>query len=159
MIIAVIGASIATPRISQLAEDVGSRLATEGVAIVCGGLGGVMEAVCRGAKLKGGTTIGILPGNDPSVANNWVDMPICTGMGYARNLIVVRSGRSVISIGGAYGTLSEIGHALSDGIPVIALETWGLTRDGLEDKAMTVSVDPADAVRQALIAAGARTLS
>ena len=115
-----------------------------------------MEAVCRGSKLAGGTTIGILPWNDPRDANPWVDIPICTGIGYARNVIVVKSGRAVIAVGGAFGTLSEIGHALGDNIPVIGLSTWQLSRNGDIDPSILVASDPADAVRQALQAAHRR---
>ena len=123
---------------------------------MCGGLGGVMEGACFGAKLAGGTTIGILPWNDPSDANRWVDIPICTGMGYARNVIVVKTGRATIAAGGAFGTLSEIGHALGDNIPVIGLGTWQLNRDGGVDKAIIVASDPVDAVDKALDAARRR---
>ena len=115
-----------------------------------------MEAVCRGVKSAGGTTIGILPGNDPAAANQWVDIPICTGLGYARNVIVVKTGRAVIAVGGAYGTLSEIGHALGDGIPVIGLRTWTLGRNGEEDRSIVPADGPIDAVEKALIAAEGR---
>jgi uncharacterized protein (TIGR00725 family) len=128
LIIAVIGAGAPPAGALALAEEVGRELARRGAAVVCGAGGGVMEAVCRGAKEAGGTTIGILPGNDPSAANGHVDIPIVTGMGYARNVIVVKTGRAVIAVDGAYGTLSEIGHALGDGIPVIGLKTWQLPR-------------------------------
>ena len=115
-----------------------------------------MEAACMGAKSAGGTTIGILPGNDPAAANRWVDIRVCTGLGYARNVIVVKTGKAVISIGGAFGTLSEIGHALGDDIPVIGLSTWQLSRNGNIDPSIQVASDPADAVRQALEAAQSR---
>ena len=115
-----------------------------------------MEAACRGAKSAGGTTIGILPGNDPADANQWVDFPICTGLGYARNVIVVKSGRAVIAVDGAFGTLSELGHALGDGIPVVGLETWVLTRAGQVDRSIIVADGPADAVDKALAAAATR---
>ena len=152
-IISVIGAGQPPMEVTLLAEEVGRELARRGAAIVCGGLGGVMEAACRGAKSAGGTTIGILPGNDPADANQWVDIPICTGLGYARNVIVVKTGRAVIAVGGAYGTLSEIGHALGDGIPVIGLKTWDLARNGAEDSSITQADDPLDAVEKALKAA------
>jgi uncharacterized protein (TIGR00725 family) len=153
LIITVIGAGSPTPEIDELAEQVGRELAKRGATIVCGGLGGVMAAACRGAKSAGGATIGILPGNDPSEANPWVDVPICTGLGYARNVIVVKTGRAVVAVGGAYGTLSEIGHALGDGIPVVALKTWELSRDGEVDSAMIVARDPVDAAEKAIGAA------
>lgn len=150
MIISVIGASNATPEIAALAEEVGRGLARKGAVVVCGGLSGVMEAVCRGAKKEGGTTIGILPGHNPSDANRWVDIPIPTGMGYARNAIVVKSGRAVIAVGGAYGTLSEIGHALAEGTPVIGLKTWSPYRGGKADKGIIKVETPEEAVDRAL---------
>ena len=153
MIISVIGAGQATSEIAILAEEVGRELAKRGVSMVCGGLGGVMEASCRGAKSAGGTTIGILPGNDPGDANQWVDFPICTGLGYGRNVIVVKTGRAVIAVGGAYGTLSEIGHALGEGIPVIGLRTWSIARNGDDDRSIVRADDPVDAVEKALKAA------
>ncbi len=156
MIISVIGAGAATRETVGLAEHVGRELAERGAVVVCGGLGGVMEAACRGAKSAGGTTIGILPGNDPADANQWVDFPICTGLGYARNVIVVKSGRAVIAVDGAFGTLSELGHALGDGIPVVGLETWVLTRAGQVDRSIIVADGPADAVDKALAAAATR---
>ena len=156
MIIAVIGGGDPAPRAIQLAEDVGSELARRGAIIVCGGMRGVMEAVCRGAKSAGGTTIGILPGNEPATANDYIDIPIMTGMGYARNAIVVKTGRAAIAIDGAYGTLSEIGHALGDGIPVIGLETWQLPERS--DLLMRVvhADSPVEAVDKAIAAAHAR---
>lgn len=122
-LISVIGASSPTPKGIDLAESVGAELARRGYTVVCGGLGGIMEAVCRGAKMEGGATIGILPGDSSSAANSFVDFPIVTGMGHARNVIVVTTGRAVISIDGTYGTLSEIAHALAAGIPVIGINT------------------------------------
>jgi len=111
-----------------------------------------MEAVCRGSKSSGGITIGILPGNDRSEANQWVDIPICTGIGFARNIIVVKSGQAVIAVGGAYGTLSEIGHALGDGIPVIGLNTWELSRTRQKDISIIQTKNPIEAVEKAIIA-------
>ena len=134
----------------KAAEEVGRELAERGATVVCGGLKGVMEAVCKGAKDGGGVTIGILPSNDPLTANPWIDYAICTGMGYARNAIVVKSGRAVIAIGGAFGTLSEIGHALGDGIPVVALNTWSLTRNGEDDNSMIKASTPREAVEKAI---------
>ena len=159
MIISVIGAGDPPPNITLLAEQVGAELARRGVDIVCGGLGGVMEAACRGAKSAGGTTIGILPGNDPRSANQWVDVPICTGLGYARNIIVVKTGLAVIAVGGAYGTLSEIGHAIGDGIPVIGLNTWTIARNGTEDTSIVIADNPIDAVEKAQEAAARRLVS
>lgn len=130
MFISIIGAGKCDEKTYALAEQVGRELARRGATVVCGGLGGVMEAACKGAKSAGGRTIGILPGTNPRDANPYVDIPIVTGMGEARNVIVVRTGRAVIAIGGEYGTLSEIAYALKFGIPVIGLGTWQLARDG-----------------------------
>ena len=157
MLISVIGASSPTPEVEALAEKVGAELARRGMSVVCGGLEGVMEAVCRGAKSEGGLTVGILPGSDPSRANPWVDVPICTGLGHARNVVVVRAGRTTIAIGGAFGTLSEIGFALSEHIPVIGLNTWSVSQNGQSDKTIVVAADPVDAVEKAIRAANART--
>ena len=160
MIISVIGSSNpANQEHVELAEAVGRELANRGAMVVCGGLSGIMEAVCRGAKSAGGVTIGILPGRAARDANNYVDIPIVTGMGYSRNVIVVHTGRAVIAIGGAFGTLSEIGHALGDHIPVVGLKTWEFSRNGdgvPVDEAIIQAADAVDAVDKALAAAEAR---
>lgn len=159
MIIAVIGAGEPSNEVADLAENVGRELGKWGITLVCGGLGGVMEAACRGAKSAGGTTIGVLPGSDPTVANRWVDYPICTGLSYARNVIIVKTGRAVIAVGGAYGTLSEIGHALSDGIPVVGLRTWGLIPgDVAPDSSILVAENASEAVEMAVEVAKTREL-
>ena len=162
MIISVIGGSNAKPEHLELAEAVGRELAKRQVMVACGGLSGVMEAVCRGAKSAGGTTIGILPGRSSKEANQFVDIPIVTTVGFARNIIVVNTGDAVIAVGGAYGTLSEIAYALSDGIPVIGLNSWDLTVKGdgdpIEDGMIEAS-DPEDAVEKALAAAALRSKS
>ena len=118
--------------------------------VVYGGLGGVMEAVCKGSKSFGDTTVGILPDNNPEDANEWVGIPICTWTGYSRNASVVKSGRSVIAVSGAYGTLSEIGHALSDGISVIGLCTWSISRNQEKDSSIVIADNPINAVDKAL---------
>ena len=156
LLISVIGSGTPSKRAAKLAQDVGIELAQRGVVVVRGGLGGVMEAVCQGAKSAGGTTIGILPGDDPNAANPYVDVPVCTGLGRARNVIVVKSGRAVIAVGGAYGILSEIGHALGDGIPVIGIETWDLPhRDDLPMQ-ITTAGTVQEAVELAITAAERR---
>ena len=109
-----------------------------------------MEAACRGAKAAGGTTVGILPGSSPDDSNEYVDIKVCTGIGYARNSIVVKSGAAVIAIDGAYGTLSEIAHALGDGIPVIGLASWSISRRGELDSSIVIANDPQDAVDRAI---------
>ncbi len=153
MQIAVIGASQPRQESLALAEAVGRELARRGVVLVCGGGRGVMEAACRGAKSAGGVTVGILAGNDPSEANACVDICICTGMGYGRNNIVVKSGQAVIAIDGAYGTLSEIGHALGEKIPVVGLNTWCLVKNGEEDCGIIRAHSPEEAVEKAVKAA------
>ena len=123
-IIGVIGGGTCSPEMAQIAEEVGERIAEKGAILICGGLFGVMEAACRGAKSKGGTTIGILPGRDKSEANSFVDIPIVTGMGEARNIIIVRSAAAVIAIGGEHGTLSEIAFCLKFKVPLVGIKTW-----------------------------------
>jgi uncharacterized protein (TIGR00725 family) len=113
-----------------VAEEVGRLLARRGAVVVCGGLGGVMEAACRGASREGGTTVGVLPGLDRGAANPFVSVAVATGLGEARNALVVRAADALIAVGGAYGTLSEIALALKAGKPVIGLGTWEI--DGVE---------------------------
>ena len=150
MIIAVIGDSSCSPEEARLAETVGELLAQQGVTVICGGLGGVMEAVCRGAKSKGGLTVGILPGENSSTASPWVDVPVVTGIGEARNMAVVKSAAAVIAIGGRYGTLSEIACALKSGIPVIGLNTWSLSRNGVEGDSIVRVRSAVEAVNRAV---------
>ncbi len=151
MIIAVVGGNVCTPKVRALAEQVGREIASQGHMLICGGMGGVMEAACKGAKAAGGTTIGILATGDPRDANQWVDIPIATGMGYARNVIIVRTAAAIIAINGEYGTLSEIAHGLGFHAPVIGLDTWRLTRgDGEVDQGIIRASSPKDAVEKAL---------
>jgi hypothetical protein len=156
LVIAVIGENDPTPEIAALAEAVGEGIASAGAVLVCGGLGGVMEAACRGAHGKGGISIGILPGTRPGDANPYVTYPIPTGLGHARNILVARSAQAVIAIGGKYGTLSEIAFAKIEGIPVIGLQTWELRREGIGEDSILGAADPKEAVRMALEAAGKR---
>ena len=149
-IIAVIGGSEPSSEEARLAEEVGRELAKQGAILVCGGLGGVMEAACRGASSEGGITVGILPGESRQSANPYVQFPIASGIGYARNLTVVKSAQAVIAVGGSYGTLTEIGYALQGGIPVVGLNTWSLFRNGQEDKSIIPAQSPAEAVNKAL---------
>jgi len=148
--IAVIGGKRCSSQEAKLAEEVGRELARRGVAVVCGGMGGVMEAACRGAQSEGGITIGILPGETRQVANPYVQIPIVTGMGYARNVAVVKSAQAVIAISGSYGTLTEIAHALQSGIPVIGLNTWSLSRNDQPDSSIIPAKNPVEAVDIAL---------
>ncbi len=127
-IVGVIGSSKAEPAVQALAEVVGAEIARRGAAVVCGGLTGVMEAVCRGARSKGGLTIGIIPSDDRNDANPYVQIPIVTGMGVGRNVMLVKSADVIIAVGGEFGTLSEIAHALNLGKTVIGLKTWELKK-------------------------------
>jgi uncharacterized protein (TIGR00725 family) len=124
--VAVVGRGDAGADERELAEQVGRRLAEEGAVVVCGGLGGVMEAACKGAREAGGTTVGILPGLDRREANPHVEVAIPTGLGEARNALVVRAADALVAVGGGYGTLSEIALALKTGRAVIGLGTWDL---------------------------------
>ncbi|SDF59621.1 hypothetical protein SAMN04488067_10614 [Halorubrum xinjiangense] len=130
MRISVIGGSSIDEETAAVAEALGERLAERGHAVVCGGLGGVMEAVCRGARAADGETIGILPTDDRGDANPHVTVPIATGMGHARNALVVMNGDAAVAVDGAGGTLSEIGLALAQGRPVAGLDTHDV--DGVE---------------------------
>jgi hypothetical protein len=130
LIVAVIGGSSATAEQAAAAEVVGQKLAQAGAVLICGGRGGVMEAACRGAKSAGGLTIGILAGTDASQANPYVDLPMVTGIGEARNTIIIRTAHAAVAIGGSYGTLSEIAFCMSFGLPVVGLGTWHVKREG-----------------------------
>jgi uncharacterized protein (TIGR00725 family) len=134
--------------LALLAEEVGRRLAEAGVAVVCGGLTGVMEAACRGASEADGVAIGIVPGNSVEEANPCCTHVVATGIGHARNLAVVSSGDVVIAIGGEWGTLSEIGFARAIGRSVIALRSWTLT--GRERMEGAPGVVPVESAREAV---------
>jgi len=153
MIIAVVGGNVASPELLAEAEAVGRELALRGCTLICGGRGGVMEAACRGAHSRGGHTIGVLPGPDRADMNAYVEFPIVTGMGQARNVIIARTAEAVIAVGGAYGTLSEIAHALNLGKPVIGLHTWRFSTENIDDGSVIRARDAEDAVEQAIAAA------
>ena len=139
---------------ARLAEEVGRRLAEAGVVIVCGGLSGVMEAVCRGAAGVGGTAIGIVPGSSVAEANPYCTQVVASGIGYARNVAVVSSGEVVIAIGGEWGTLSEIGFARGLGRTVVALRSWELNgRERMEGAPGVVPAESADEAVAAALAA------
>jgi len=148
--ISVIGGSECTPEDAAIAHEVGASLAERGVTVICGGLGGVMEAVCRGARSRDGLTVGLLPGNDVRMANRWVSLPIATGVGQARNIGVVRSSAAVIAIGGAHGTLTEIAFALDSGIPVVGLGTWRVAERGTAPSPVREAATAIEAVELAL---------
>ena len=149
--IAVIGAGRdADPELLADAEEIGRLLAAAGAVVVCGGLGGVMEAASRGAREGGGTAIGIVPGTDPADANPEVTHAVATGIGEARNLAVVASGEAVIAIGGEWGTLAEIGFARKLGRPVIAVRSWSLHSETIVELGITEAGTPAEAVAATL---------
>jgi uncharacterized protein (TIGR00725 family) len=134
----------------ETAEELGRQIAEAGAALVCGGRGGVMEAACRGARSAGGLTVGILPGRDRREANPYVEVAIPTGLGEARNALVVRSADAVVAVGGAYGTLSEIAFALRAGTPMVGIRTWELSRGGQPDSGVVRVDSAAEAARTAL---------
>jgi len=142
-IIGVIGGRRTKKRLLDVAEEVGRLIAENGFMLVCGGLGGVMEAVSRGAKGAGGITIGILPQDTKEHANPYIDIPIPTGFGIGRNIIIARTADVIIAIDGEYGTLSEIAFALQLGKPVIGIDTWDI-------EGVIRAEDAEDAVRKAI---------
>jgi uncharacterized protein (TIGR00725 family) len=148
--IAVVGPSAATPAEHVLGEEVGRLIADAGAVLVCGGLGGLMEAAASGCAGAGGRSIGVLPGEDRSTGNPYLTTAVATGMGEARNAIVVRTADAVIAVAGEFGTLSEIALALKMGKPVVGLGTWELSKDGGSVEAIVRASSPADAVSTAL---------
>lgn len=150
--IAVVGAGAGScdARAARVAEAVGREVAKAGAVLVCGGLGGVMEAACRGASAQGGLTIGLLPTSSRGSANAYVRVAIATGLGEARNAIVTRTADAVIAVGGEFGTLSEIGLALKMGKPVIGLDTWELAKGGQPSSAIRRAASPEEAVKTAM---------
>ncbi|MFH0931816.1 MAG: TIGR00725 family protein [Candidatus Zixiibacteriota bacterium] len=142
--IGVIGAGTCSKKIYTTASEVGKYIAKAGAILVCGGLGGVMEGAAQGAKENGGTTIGIIPGENREEANPYIDFPIVTGFGEGRNLMVTRSSDVIIALPGKYGTLSELAFCLKLGKPVISLSTWDVSDRIIKAK------DPKEAVKLAL---------
>ena len=140
-IIAVIGGRRTEKSLLKEAEETGRLIAGKGAVLVCGGLGGVMEAASRGAKAGGGLTVGILPQNDSKEANQFIDIPVVTGLGIGRNVIIARTADALIAVGGEYGTLSEIAFALQMGKPVVGIKTWDI-------KGIIAVENAADAVRR-----------
>lgn len=134
---------------ASIAAELGSEIARQGAVVICGGLGGVMTEVARGAKEEGGLTIGILPDNTPDSTNPFIDIPIVTGMGIARNVIVALSGDAVIAVGGKLGTLSEIALALIHQRPVIGLGTWQLEEGRIDNRSIIPAINAKDAVEKA----------
>lgn len=142
MRVSVVGGDVRDEETYGTARNVGARLAARGHTVVCGGYGGVMEAVCRGAREENGHTIGILKGSDPDEGNDYVGTAIATGMGNARNVLVVLNGDAVIAVGGSTGTLSEVGHALDFGKPAAGLDT--------HDLSAFAGVEPCESVEEAV---------
>lgn len=143
VLIGVAGTGRDDPELTDLAERAGRAVAEAGAALVCGGMGGVMEAACRGARAGGGLTVGLLPGTDRSEANAHVAVAIPTGLGEARNVLVARAGSALIAIGRGYGTLSEVAFALKDATPVVGLHSWDI-------EGVHAADDPEQAVELAL---------
>jgi len=150
----VIGKGTPDAAVERLAEEVGRLLANAGAAVVCGGLGGVMEAAARGSAEAGGEAIGIIPSDDPADANPHLTHVVASGIGYARNLAVVASGEAVIAIGGEWGTLAEIAFARDLDRPVIVVEGWSVSGAGAMEGGPGIEVarSPAEAVELALAA-------
>ena len=144
-----IGASKCGKDIYKLAYDVGREIAKRKAILICGGLGGVMDASAKGAKEAGGMTVGILPGNTRIGASKYLNVSLPTGMGEARNVLVVKAADVVIAIGGEYGTLSEIAHALKMNKPVIGLKTWDIGKDDFGVSRIIKVDDPISAVEKA----------
>ena len=149
-IIAIVGPGKCSQTEADLAESVGAMIAKREAIVVCGGGGGVMEAVCRGAVNAGGITVGILPGTEVSEGNCYLTIALPTGLGEARNALVATAGQSMISIGGSYGTLSEIALALKAGRKVIGLETWSASDHAERQLDVLSAKDAAGAVAMAL---------
>ncbi len=154
--VGVLGPNTTSEAEYALGEEVGRCIAEKGATLLCGGLGGMMQAAAEGAKSAGGQTVGILPGSDRSSANSFIDLAIPTGLGPFRNSLLVSSCDAVIAIHGAYGTLSEIAFALRIGIPVVGLHTWEVRRTGQADPGIHVVHSPQEAVDTALRLAAAQ---
>ncbi len=150
--IAVVGAGAGScdARIAKVAELVGREVAKAGAVLVCGGLGGVMQAACFGASEEGGLTIGLLPTNTRDSANPYVQVAIATGLGEARNALITRTADAVIAVGGEFGTLSEIGLALKMGKPVVGIDTWELAKGGQPSSAIRRASTAEEAVKTAI---------
>lgn len=150
-IIGVIGSSQPDSKTRQIAYKVGKLIAENGYPLVTGGLTGVMESVCEGAKSANGLTIGILPDEHPDNANKYIDIAIPTGFGYGRNVILVRTAAVLIAISGGYGTLSEIGFALNLRKTVISLNSWDIPKAGKVDDGLFIyATTPEEAVDKAI---------
>jgi uncharacterized protein (TIGR00725 family) len=148
--IAVVGPGEADEHELALAEMVGAEVAAAGAVLVCGGLGGVMEAACRGARSRSGTTVGLLPGLDRNAANGWVQIAVPTGLGEARNALVVHAADALVAVGGGWGTLSEIAFAVRAGLPMVGIGSWELAKDGQLVEGIVAMDSPSEAVAAVL---------
>jgi uncharacterized protein (TIGR00725 family) len=145
-LVAVCGESDPQTSLADLAFELGRGIAQRDAVLICGGLTGVMEHAARGARAAGGLTIGLLPGDDPDEANDYVDVAIATGLGHARNAILARTADGVIAVGGGLGTLSEIALALRNGRPTIGIQTWRFDRDRRTEPELPIAANPKDAL-------------
>lgn len=150
-LIGVIGGQRPDEEFLALAEEVGRLIAQRGSAVICGGLSGVMEAACKGAKEAGGLTVGVIPTIDKADANPYVDVVIATGLGTARNVVIVRSADAIIAIDGSFGTLSEISHAFEQGKKVVSLGSWDMRKMEIPGDLFYVAESPAEAVEIAMM--------
>ena len=143
-VIAVIGAGQCSKKLQDMAAAVGRYIAENGGVLVCGGLGGIMEGAARGAKEAGGTTIGIIPTDNKADANAFIDYVIVTGLGHARNILVVNTADAIVALPGKYGTLTEMAFALNAGKPIVSVSAWKLGEE------IRQAEDPLEAARIAL---------
>ncbi|UCF99898.1 MAG: TIGR00725 family protein [Spirochaetaceae bacterium] len=146
--VGVIGGRRCNEEIAGLAFEVGRRIAEQGWTLVCGGMGGVMEQACRGARSKNGVTLGILPGGSREAGNPYLSYSVVTGFGEARNVLVVKSSQAIIAVAGSYGTLSEIALANAAGIPVVGLRSWRLDPD--KNRGQSLFIKEADSPAEAI---------
>jgi len=145
-LVAVCGESDPQTSLADVAFELGRGIAQRDAVLICGGLTGVMEHAARGARAAGGLTIGLLPGDDPDEANEYVQMAIATGLGHARNAILACTADGVIALGGGLGTLSEIALALRNGRPTIGIQTWRFDRDRRTEPELPIAANPKDAL-------------
>ena len=145
-LIAVCGESDPQTSLANLAFELGRGIAERDAVLICGGLTGVMEHAARGARSAGGLTIGLLPGEDPTEANEYIDVAIASGLGHARNAILARTADGVVALGGGLGTLSEIALALRNGRPTVGIQTWRFDRDRRTEPDLPTAANPHDAL-------------
>jgi uncharacterized protein (TIGR00725 family) len=145
-LVAVCGESDPQTSLADVAFELGRGIAQRDAVLICGGLTGVMEHAARGARAAGGLTIGLLPGDDPNEANEFVQVAIATGLGHARNAILARTADGVVALGGGLGTLSEIALALRNGRPTIGIQTWRFDRDRRTEPELPIAANPKDAL-------------